>query len=526
MKTLLGTSLALVLFAAAPARGQLRYTVDVRNGGRSHTAAVTLDVGSLTAADSIFQFAATAPGTYQTMNIGRFVLDLRATDARGRAVPMRQKSVNTWVFTAPTRVRQVRYNIVDTWHTPVSEFPIYPMCGTDIDTDHALLNAHALLGFPLRMQGSRITMKVLRPEGWTVVTPLAEGPDGFEAASYDQLVDSPMLTGENLSTATLTVTNVPVRIAVYAPTRGTSAPQLAESMRAMLNAAGQFIGGLPVDRYVFLYRLTNHSPGSMGAWEHSYSSEYVLPDVPFDARVGAGVTDIAAHEFFHVVTPLNIHSEIIEHFNFVTPTPSQHLWLYEATTEWSSEKMRQEAGLISTDEYLRALAGKIRTDRAYFDSTYSLTKLAATSFTTEGAKQYGNIYMRGAVVSGLLDIRLLQLSGGRSGLRDLVRGLARDYGKSRPFPEDSLFAIIARRTSPEVLDFFARYVQGAEHLPIAEYYASLGIDFQDGPRPAFVINPNPTPEQLRLREAWLHGGTNAPSAPLATPAAGAGGTAP
>ncbi|HET7233473.1 MAG TPA: hypothetical protein VFJ16_25910 [Longimicrobium sp.] len=518
MKPLLAATLALSLFSTAPAHGQLRYTLDVRSG-RTHSAAVTLRVDSLTTADSIFQFAATAPGTYQTMNIGRFVLDLRATDARGRTVPMRRKSTNTWVFAAPTRVREVRYNIVDTWHTPVKEFPIYPMAGTDIDTDHALLNAHALLGFPLRRQASPIRMKVLRPEGWTVETPLREGADGFEASSYDHLVDSPLLMGQNLSTATLSVTNVPVKVAVYAPSGGTSAAQLAGAMRDMLNAAGQFIGGLPVDRYVFLYRLTSNSPGSMGAWEHSYSSEYVLPDVPFTPRVGVGVTDIAAHEFFHVVTPLNIHSEIIEHFNFVTPTPSQHLWLYEATTEWSSEKMRQEAGLISLDEYLRALANKIRIDRMYFDSTYSLTKLAATSFTTEGAKQYGNIYNRGAVVSGLLDIRLLQLSGGRSGLRDLVRGLARDYGKSRPFPEDSLFEIIARRTTPEISDFFTRYVRNAGHLPIRESYALLGIDFEDGPQPKFTVNPNPTDEQRQLREAWLHGGTNAPSAPL-TPSSG------
>jgi hypothetical protein len=58
------------------------------------------------------------------------------------------------------------------------------------------------------------------------------------------------------------------------------------------------------------------------------------------------VTDIAAHEFFHVVTPLNIHSEIIEHFNFVmTPVPSRHLWLYEGTTEWAAHAMQLRAGL-------------------------------------------------------------------------------------------------------------------------------------------------------------------------------------
>ena len=426
MRTLCRISLVLACVWSAHARAQapLRYTVDVRGGLRSHMAAITLRVDSLAAADSVFQFAATAPGTYQTMNVGRFVMGLHATDARGRPVPMRQRSANAWVFSAPRRVRQVSYDIVDTWHTPVSEFPIYPMCGTDIDTDHALLNAHALLGFPLRRQAAPIRMRVLRPDGWTVVTPLREGPEGFEAASYDHLVDSPLLMGQALSVATLTVTGVPVRVAVYSPSRGTPAPELAEAMRSMLNAAGQFIGGLPVDRYVFLYRLTSHSPGSMGAWEHSYSSEYVLPDVPFTPRAAAAITSTAAHEFFHVVTPLNIHSEIIEHFDFVTPTPSRHLWLYEATTEWSSEKMRQEAGLTSLDGYLREVGQKIRVDRAYFDSTVSLTKLAATSFTAEGARQYGNIYMRGAVTMGLLDIRLLQLSGGRSGLRNLVR----DYG--------------------------------------------------------------------------------------------------
>jgi predicted metalloprotease with PDZ domain len=417
-------------------------------------------------------------------------------------------STNRWVITAPGRVRQVAYRMADTWHTPVSEFPVYPMCGTDIDTDHALLNAHALLGFPPGMQGARISMRVVRPAGWTAVTALDEGRDGFEAESYDHLIDSPVLMGPGLSTASLTVAGAPVRIAVYSPSGNATAPRLMEAMRGMLDAAGRFIGRLPVDRYVFLYRFTPQSPGAMGAWEHSYSSEYVLPDRPLTPEFTAQTTSTAAHEFFHVVTPLNIHSEIVEHFNFVTPTPSQHLWLYEGTTEWASDKMQQEAGLVSLDRYLAEVATKLRNDRARFDTTWSLSKLAETSFTTEGARQYGNIYMRGALVAGLLDIRLLQLSDGRSGLRDLVRGLARDYGKHRPFPEDSLFAIIAARTSPEVLDFFARYVQGAERPPVRESYALLGIDLvegEDGPR--LVVNPNPSDEQRRLREAWLRSGT-------------------
>ncbi|HEX9936416.1 MAG TPA: hypothetical protein VGB15_04815 [Longimicrobium sp.] len=508
MRTLLGTTLALALLWTADAAAQLHYTVDVRDGA-SHTAQVTLRVDSLLARDSVFQFAATAPGTYQTMNIGRYVRGLRATDAQGREIATRQLTTNTWLVSEPRRVRQVSYRIADTWNTPVTEFPIYPMAGSEIDTDHALINPHALLGFPRSMQRSRVTMRLVHPAGWTVVTPLSEGLDGYEADSYDHMVDSPFLLGTGLSMASVDVTGVPVRVAVYSPSGQVTAPQLMGHMQGMLNAAGQFIGQLPVDKYVFLFRFTPKSPGATGAWEHSYSSTYVLPDTVLTPQYAARITSTAAHEFFHIVTPLNIHSEIVEHFNFETPTPSQHLWLYESVTEWASDKMQQEGGLMPVDRYLAEMASKLWVDRTYFDSTYSLAKIAETSFTTEGAKQFGNVYMRGALIAALLDIRLLQLSDGRTGLRHLVRGLARDYGKSRPFPEDSLFGIIAARTSPEILDFFDRYVKGAERPPVREYYALLGIDLVDGERPNLVLNPNPTPQQLRLREAWLRSGTGA-----------------
>ncbi|HEV3050856.1 MAG TPA: hypothetical protein VGX50_11125 [Longimicrobium sp.] len=503
---------ALLLGWSLPAEAQLRYTVDL-NDPATHRATITLQVDSIAARDSVFQFAATAPGTYQTMNIGRFVRDLRATDARGRPVPVRQASVNAWVFGDPARVRTVTYHVLDTWNTPVTEFPIYPMAGTAIEADHALLNAHALFGFPRGMQAQPVTVRFHAPPGWKVETPLPQGPQGYQADSYDHAVDSPFLLGPRLTTSTLTVGGVPVRIAVHSPSQGITADELREAMSGTLTAAGSFLGRLPVDRYVFLFRFApEREDQAMGAWEHSYSSEYVLPDVPFSADVGREVTDIAAHEFFHVVTPLNIHSEIVEHFNFQTPVPSRHVWLYEGVTEWASEKMQLDGGLISLEQYLGNVIDKFQVDRTRFDTTFSLRQLALTSFTPQGARQYGNIYMRGAVVAGLLDIRLLQLSNGQHGLRDLMLDLAREYGPRRPFPEDSLYQIIAARTSPEVQDFFRRYVDGAERPPLREYYALLGIDVVEdaaGMPQRLVPNPAATPEQLRLREAWLRSGSGA-----------------
>jgi predicted metalloprotease with PDZ domain len=232
----------------------------------------------------------------------------------------------------------------------------------------------------------------------------------------------------------------------------------------------------------------------------------VLQEGEYSDSVGRQVTDIAAHEFFHIVTPLNIHSEIIEHFNFVTPVPSQHLWLYEGTTEWAAHALQLRGGLKTPEAYLATQIRKMRIDRQAFDSTYSLRQLALTSYTDSGQTQYGNIYMRGALTAGLLDIRLLELSHGERGLQELVRALTLRYGKRRAFPDSTFVDTLVAMTYPEIRDFFDRYVWEAQHLPIKEYYAKLGITLvedEQGEPVRFEIDSAPTEDQRLLREAWL-----------------------
>ncbi|MGH7498952.1 MAG: peptidase, partial [Gemmatimonadales bacterium] len=452
--------------------------------------------------NAVYQFAATAPGTYQVMNIGRFVRSFEAFDGQGRKVPVEQVSVNQWRLSNAPRVRTIKYTVAETWDTDL-DHPIYLMCGTSLEADHALINPHAVIGYPTGMQATPVRLRLRYPAGWSVGTALGRAKDGaYIARDYDQLVDSPILLGR-LTTAQTRVTGVPVRIFTYSRTGKITSPQLLGAMNGMLQAAGRFLGTLPVTRYTFLYHF-DEKPA--GAWEHSLSSEYVLKESEFTDSVGKYVTDIASHEFFHVVTPLNIHSEIIEHFNFVTPVPSEHLWLYEGTTEWAAHTMQLRAGLKTPEEYLATMITKMNIDRANFDSTYSLKELALTSYSDSGQAQYGNIYMRGALTAGLLDIRLLELSHGQRGLQDLILDLTHRYGKRRAFPESTFVDTLVALTDPSIRDFFDNYVMEAHHLPIKEYYEKLGIHLiedEEGHPLRFEIDPTPTPDQLLLREAWL-----------------------
>ena len=491
----------LMLFSAEISAQNLTYTVNL-NDRSNDEFKVTLDLDKgLKSSAAIYQFASTAPGTYQVMNIGRFVRSFKAFDAKGVEISTEKIGENQYKISKPKETRKIQYNIAEIWDTKVDKDRIYAMCGSSIEEDHALINGQTVFGYPTGMQDKPLKIKIDFPKEWTFGTALSQDKNGFfEANNYDHIVDSPILMGR-LTKATAKVAGADIEVYTYSKTDKIKSDLLLNGMSDMLKAAGAFLKELPVKKYTFLFHFEDRSAG---AWEHSYSSEYILKETEWSKEVAEGVVDIAAHEFFHVVTPLNIHSELISNFNFVTPTASEHLWLYEGTTEWASHKMQLNAGLKPLDEYFKELQLKIRVDENRFDNNFSLSKMSLTSFTPEGQKQYGNIYMRGALVAGLLDIRLLELSGGKRGLREVINEFAKIYGANKSFPEKKWFKVFVKKTYPEIADFFEKYIKNANPLPIEDYFKKIGIKYTKiDKEPKFEIAEDATPAQIALRKQWM-----------------------
>lgn len=448
----------------------------------------------LSAADDIFQFAATAPGLYSVTDIGRFVRDFKAYDRNGRQLTVEMVNTNEYRLGDPANTVWVEYTARDTWDTVNTMNPIPKMAGASLENDHALINTYCLFGYPVNMKDQKMLVKLALPSGWNVGTALTKNErDYYEAKDFDQLVDSPFLVGE-LTQHQQNVSGSEVDVYCYSADDAANANDISASIADVIESAELFLGGIPVDRYAFLFHFGEFNSG---AWEHSYSSTYVL-----SSFVPENVKWITAHEFFHIVTPLNIHSEIIQDFDFVNPTPSQHLWLYEGVTEWAAFTMLMRAGKITDDLYLARMIDKIRIDRGYYDENASLVDISINSYSPEGSRQYANVYYRGALVAMLLDIRLLELSGGTKGLRELILELIQTYGPDAPFDEDAFFDVLKDMTYPEIEDFITKYIKGHDTMPYVEYFKKVGIQFVDGLDPQWYRIENPTASQAALYEAW------------------------
>jgi len=266
----------LILGGATTALGQtaqgtatLRYEVDL-NDRADDLFHVRMHVSGLGPDNAILQFASTAPGTYQVMDIGRYVNALHAFTSSETEIGVERLSTNQWRLSDPAAVAEIRYSIAETWDTPVDEHPVYPMAGTSIEDDHVLINAHAVFPFPTGLQDVPIELRLEYPDEWTIGTPLDADANGtLHADDYDHFVDSPILLGR-LSYASTTVTGVPVEIYTYSRTDKIQSAQLLEAMDLVLQAAGEFLGELPVDRYTFQIQ-----------WTRPYAMALSLLSMPF-----------------------------------------------------------------------------------------------------------------------------------------------------------------------------------------------------------------------------------------------------
>ena len=465
------------LFAASDPI-EVIYEINVKNY-QDDLFHVTVYTEGLKEENNIYNLPATVPGTYSNLNFGRFVQDFKAYDKNGNEIKAEKISTNQWKIENANNVAMLKYKVEDTFDTEIPDQKVIPMAGTGINDDFIVLNTFAVLGYFEGLQTIPVKVKIDYRSDWTLGTSLTyDGSGYYIAESYDQLADSPILMGL-LSTASTTVNDINVGVYVYAPDTSINAKKIMKVADEVLQSSAEFIGYSPVTNYNFLMCFLDQQSfmanGFMGAGalEHSYSSLFVYPAF---GNYAAGVKDDMAHEFLHILTPLNLHSEIIEPFNFVVPTASEHIWLYEGVTEWGSDIMQMRSGLISVDEYFKKLSDKITISDG-FRNDISLTELSESVYNEAITMEFINFYNKGAVTATLLDIRLLELSDGERGLREVFLELLERYGKYKSFSEDEFFEIFVESTYPEIEDFINNYIKGTKPLPYKEYVAMLGYNY-------------------------------------------------
>ncbi len=424
------------------------------------------------------------PGTYANYDFGRYVSDFKAFDEKGKALSIEKLDKNSYKIKAAKGLHKITYLVDDTWDSPeITGEYVFEPAGTDIEENKLFaINTHGFFGYFEHLKRQAYEVTFTKPAGFYGASSLTAAKsdaknDTFIVPNYNDLVDAPIMYSKP-DTTILKVGGADILISVYSPNKKATSKEIAENVKTLLEAQKEYLGGaLPIKKYAFIIVLSdNLKNGSYGALEHSYSSFYYLPESSSE-ELSQTIKDVCSHEFFHIVTPLSIHSVEIGDFDFNTPKMSKHLWMYEGMTEYAAGHMQMKYNLIDLPKYLDMIKSKIgnMTDRYKDDIPFTVM---SADVLEKYKDQYQNVYEKGALIGLCLDIKLRQLSGGKYGTQNLMRDLSKYYGKEKSFNDNELFDKITEVSKfPEIRQFFAKYVEGKEPLPIQETLKSVGIDY-------------------------------------------------
>ncbi|MES1220274.1 MAG: peptidase M61 [Bacteroidota bacterium] len=474
----------LLVFAKDPAPGKVcKFSIDLINV-KNDKVKVQLWTPVITKASVVYHLPKIVPGTYSEDDFGRYIEEFAAFDIQGKKLKVVRSDINSWTITPANKLYKLSYLVNDTYDDDTTQQNIFEPAGSNIEKDtNYVINNQCFLGYFDGMKEITYEVNISHPAymyGSTALRDMDKSAmkDKFITASYNSIVDNPVMYARP-DTASIKVGNSRVLISIYSPNKKVAAKFMAEKLNTLLQAQAQYLGGvLPVDNYAFLIYLFDKQgySGGYGALEHSYCSMYYYPEQDQE-KIWQTFVDFASHEFFHIITPLTIHSEEIQNFDFNDPKMSKHLWLYEGSTEYHSYMVQEKYGLISRDDLLKGLQRLITNSKTRYNDTVAFTTMSKYVLH-EYERQFGNVYIKGALINLCLDIKLLELSKGKYGIMNLIHDLSARYGKQKPFKDDELFDIIEKLTYPEIGRYLKNCVGGPDPLPFREVFNAVGVDYK------------------------------------------------
>lgn len=481
------TILSLLLFISVSGFSQLMkvntfyYKVDLTSV-KDDKIKVSLTPPKITTDKVIFRMPKMVPGTYKIYDFGRFVSGFSVGSPTAVNCPVVRLDDNSWEISNATQMTGIEYWIEDTWDTDIKDNKIFEPAGTEIDEAKCfVLNNHGFFGYFEGMTNQPYEVDVTRPTNFYASTGLNftsnKNVDHFSTISYDQLVDSPIMYTVP-DTTFIQVGNCKVLVSVYNTTKSVISSKVAEWIGSILDAQQNFLGGkLPVNKYAFLIYVPTEISFGGGALEHNNSSMYFMPFYS-EEYFQQIMKDVAAHEFFHIVTPLTLHSEEIHNFDFTNPKMSEHLWLYEGMTEYNAHLVQVRSGLITMEDYMDNIIEKMDYAETFNDTLPFTTMSKGCLDVYED--QYVNVYQKGALINMCLDLLIIKNSNGTKNLREVIAQLSDIYGASRAFKDEQLFNDIEKLTYPEVRKFLDTYVAGPNKIPYGEILSIAGFELSLG----------------------------------------------
>ncbi len=408
---------------------------------------------------------------YQVRDFSQYINWVRAKRPSGAALGVRKIDKSTWQIDGTEDGAIVEYEIVADQAGPY---------GAQVDARHAFLNLAQILMYSRESRSSiaRLTF-VSAPAGWKFATALTTAGDGFQAANYDQLVDSPVEAG-TFQESDFDEGGGHYRVVVDAEASDYDMEKIVADVRRIVAAATSWMEDRPFQTYLFLYHFPR-GPGG-GGMEHAYSTAIDLSAQGLKDNPHA-LDDVTAHEFFHLWNVKRIRPQSLEPIDYTKENYTRALWFSEGVTSTVEEIILLRAGLLDERRYLQKLGEQIS---ELEQRPARLTQSAEESSRDAWLEKYAyyrqpersiSYYNKGELLGLTLDLKVREGSQGSASLRSVFQWMNQNFARQGTFFPDSAGVRAASEAvcHQDLSAFFEKYVAGVEEIPWDDFFQTVGL---------------------------------------------------
>ncbi|UZO79413.1 hypothetical protein NBT05_10590 [Aquimarina sp. ERC-38] len=462
---------------------------------------VRIAVPQISTEEVIFKIPFLIPGTYQVQHFGTFLENLKALDINGNSLPVQKISKDEWKILKANQIRVITYEVEDTFDTAKNE-TIFSPTGTSFEKNQTyLLNLYACIGYVDNSENYRNVVTVTYPKF------MKEGSSAeinkktieyenkkettYSFDSYNEMVDNPIIVA-NSKLDTIKLSTLTATVQLHSDIKYQRLKSYIPTIERTLSVQQHFLSefNIPQTYHLQLY-LSNSSftnGRGYGALEHRNTTTIVLPAAATEEKIKEELQSIISHEFFHTITPLQLHSDLLEGSGYNALLSSQHLWLYEGVTEYMAILSQIQGALLDTEEFYQIVTKKINIAQQYeLDS--SLVTISKHILETPYKKEYPNFYAKGCLVAMCLDLLIRDRTSGEKSLLDIIQILANKH-QNQPFKEDHLFKELEKLTFPVITSFIKKHIINNEPIDYKSILQLVGLDLERKKVPASYFQYN------------------------------------
>lgn len=420
-----------------------------------------------------------APGSYLVREFARHVEGFEANSG-GANLKFNKTDKNTWTIKNPSKgIVKIKYKVYAFELTVRTSF---------IDESHAYLNGTSIFMYVDGKINQSSEVIITPNTNWSKISCSlpSEKNNAYHlyAENYDILADSPIEIG-NHKIIEFTTQGVKHYVAMVGP-GNYDEEKIKKDFTKIVDEATFVFGTHPCKNYTF---IVHNVPAGGGGLEHLNSTSVQVQRFAYsNENTYQSFLGLIAHEYFHLWNVKRMRPIALGPFDYTKENYTSMLWVSEGFTAFYDNWIVKRAGFNTPEKYLDLIAGEYTAQTNLVgDKVQSVADASFEAWIKYYRRNENSnnaqvsYYDKGSIVASILNLMIIEHSGGKENLDNLMKYLYKEYyeKKNIGFTDEQFKQAAEKYTGRDLTEFYSKYINGVEQIPYDRYLNIVGLKITD-----------------------------------------------